>query len=255
MVNNMQIIKYFQTNKNFKYAFSLAEVLIALFIVSIIASITIPSFIKNIEKEKTVTKLKNTYLDINQAIKISEIENGSISKWDRTIVISEYFDSYIEPYLKVLNSEISTITTTSYKKISGGYASTNSGINQLHPNETIKKYNLHSGAQIFVSNSLNNAVLIFIDINGNSLPNQFGKDVFMYQINSTVDSKGIKLIPYGYISTDEFNVPTPMQPTREFLINGTDQHYCCNKDNNGIGMFCGALIMYDNWKIKEDYPW
>ena len=246
MVNNM----LFQINKRFNYAFSAAEVLIALVIIGIIASITIPSFIKNVEKEKMVAQLKSTYLDVNQAIKLSEIENGSITKWNRNIVISQYFDYYIAPYLKILHSEVSTLTTSSYRQISGNYENS---FSQLLPNKTIKKYTLNSGAQVFVSNSLKNAVLIFIDINGNNQPNQFGKDVFMYQINSTVDTKGIKLVPYGYISTSEFTVPVQMQPTRSFLINENTRNYGCRDD--GRGMFCGALIMRDNWKIKQDYPW
>ena len=252
----MQNLKFFQKHKKINFAFSMAEILIALSIIAVLASITIPGLIKNADKEKTITKLKSTYLDINEAIKLSEIENGDISKWNKNIVISQYFDYYIAPYLKTINTEVSTITNTSYKQISGNYESTVNGFSQLRPNETIKKYNLQSGAQIFVSNSLNDAVIIFIDINGNGNPNQFGKDVFMYQINYLVDSKGIKLIPYGYISTDEFSVVPSMQPTREFLKTGNadTKKYECN-NNNGRGLFCSALIMRDNWKIKSDYPW
>ena len=254
MVNNMQNLKHLKINKKINFAFSIGEILIALSIIGVLACVTIPGLIKNADKEKTIAKLKNTYLNVNEAIKLSEIENGDMSKWNRDIVISKYFDYYIAPYLKILNTEISTITNTSYKKVSGDYESTSSGLTQLHPDETIKKYNLQSGEQIFVSNSLKNAVLIFIDINGNAAPNQFGKDVFMYHLNYTVDTKGIRLIPYGYISTSEFNVVPAMQPTRDFLKTGADaQDYGCNKQ--GRGMFCSALIMRDNWKIKSDYPW
>ncbi len=250
----LKLIKYI--NFSNKQAFSLSEILIALSIIGILASVTIPSLIKNVEKEKTIVKLKNTYLEINEAIKLSEIEKGDMSKWDRNIVISKYFDYYIAPYLKILSTEISTIQNNSYKKISNGYESNNTGLIVLRPSKKIKKYNLQSGAQVFVSDSMNESVTIFIDINGNSQPNQFGKDVFMYRIYHTIDTKGIKLVPFGYINTSEFTVvPAQMQPSRKFLKTGSNAlNYGCNKQN-GRGMFCSALIMRDNWKIKSDYPW
>ena len=31
--------------------------------------------------------------------------------------------------------------------------------------------------------------------------------------------------------------------------------YSCNKTSSLAGVYCGALIMLDNWQIKDDYPW
>ena len=59
-------------------AFSLAEILITVVILGILAAITVTSLIKNYQKTQTLTKLKKTYSAINQAIDISVIENGPV---------------------------------------------------------------------------------------------------------------------------------------------------------------------------------
>lgn len=45
-----------------------------------------------------------------------------------------------------------------------------------------------------------------------------------------------------------------VQRTREQLINGPSTYnYQCSK--KGRGIWCGALIQKDGWKISKDYPW
>ena len=52
--------------KNFK-AFTLAEVLITLGIIGVVASLTMPSVISNQNEKKTVTRVKKAYSTLQQA--------------------------------------------------------------------------------------------------------------------------------------------------------------------------------------------
>ncbi len=66
---------FFMKIKNLK-AFTLAEVLIALLIIGIIATIILPTLLNNIKKAEYSSKLKKFYSTMSHAISLSELENG-----------------------------------------------------------------------------------------------------------------------------------------------------------------------------------
>lgn len=59
-----------------KRAFTLSEVLITLGIIGLIAALTIPNLMGAYRKRVVETRLKKFYSAINQAIMLSENENG-----------------------------------------------------------------------------------------------------------------------------------------------------------------------------------
>lgn len=59
-------------------AFTLAEVLITIGIIGIVATITIPTLMTKYAKKRTETQLKAFYSKINQTLKMSAAENGDI---------------------------------------------------------------------------------------------------------------------------------------------------------------------------------
>ena len=71
-------------------------------------------------------------------------------------------------------------------------------------------------------------ILLYIDVNGKKGPNVFGKDTFLAYIIS---------------QTGRF----------EWLGQGVSRANLIKDCKNG-NLVCGALIQYDNWEIKEDYP-
>ena len=85
-----------------KCAFTLAEVLITLGIIGVVAALTLPSVINNYKKQVTVAKLQKAYSVINQAFKQSEVDNESSEYWDDSFVTGSqpYFEKYYKPYLK-----------------------------------------------------------------------------------------------------------------------------------------------------------
>ena len=57
-------------------AFTLAEILITLGIIGIVAAITIPMLITNYQKRLTLTRLQKHYAQLNQVIKLIDEEHG-----------------------------------------------------------------------------------------------------------------------------------------------------------------------------------
>ena len=62
-------------------AFTLAEVLITLGIIGVVAALTIPSIVSHFRKKEVETKVAHFYSVMNQAIAQSEVENGPKDTW------------------------------------------------------------------------------------------------------------------------------------------------------------------------------
>lgn len=100
-----------------KSAFTLAEILITLGIIGIVATMTIPTLMTKYAKQRTETQLKSFYSRINQTLKMSAAENGDIDglierkaySYDEQV---EFLKQYIFPYMKHLGYEDCTISQT-----------------------------------------------------------------------------------------------------------------------------------------------
>ena len=64
-----------------KAAFTLAEVLITLGIIGIVAAMTIPTLVQNYKERVTVTKVKKTYAVLTNALQLAILENGTVDTW------------------------------------------------------------------------------------------------------------------------------------------------------------------------------
>jgi len=113
-------------NSNFKYGFTLAEVLIALVIVGVVAALVISPLINTYVENSTVAKVKKGLSILGQAKKLAEVQNGPIEGWDfgegETPENAAQFWSYLKPHISVAkdcgcNSDCYSSTV---KKIQGG---------------------------------------------------------------------------------------------------------------------------------------
>ena len=92
-------------NNQRKTAFTLAEVLITLGIIGIVAALTMPALIDNHNKKVVEARLEKFYSSINQAIRMAELDYGPREYWfednsDRTLQ-EEWCKKYIIPYMNV----------------------------------------------------------------------------------------------------------------------------------------------------------
>lgn len=90
--------------------FTLAEVLITLGVIGVVAAITLPALISSYNKKITETRLAKFYSVFNQAIKLSVAENGDVDTWDgywqaldsnNQIEVKDGFDTYLRPYMQI----------------------------------------------------------------------------------------------------------------------------------------------------------
>jgi len=223
-----------------KAAFTLAEVLITLGIIGIVAAMTIPNLIAEQQKRTTVTKLQRAMSVLNQAYRRAYDDVGEATAEEAASMGSEeYFNKYWAPYLKTVH------ICKTYEDC--GYDSVQPFT--LFNGQNPKAYLISSGTRvtvktmdgftyiIFTRGGMNTGVfnMIWVDINGSAKPNIFGKDIFMFE--RFVDGeKGGVVLPYGDDKTLE-------------QINAR-----CNK-TGGDCYTCAEKIRRAGWKIEKDYPW
>lgn len=112
-----------------KKAFTLAEVLITLGIIGVVAAMTMPSLIQSYKERETVSRVKKFYSMINQALLLAINENGPVDEWDFTeidqetgINVSNKFFEYLRPHLKIAKdcgTQSGCISDAMYVKLNG----------------------------------------------------------------------------------------------------------------------------------------
>ena len=235
-------------------AFTLAEVLITLGIIGVVAALTIPVLIADYQKKETLSKLKKTYSVFSQAVKQAELNEGETEYWDFTLSAKDFYKQYLKNYLntaaeyidKPLPKDMDYYTPSGrINNASGGHQSTSN-----------PKIFLNDGTFFTVMSVLGsptNSYALVVNLNGYSHPNRWGRDIFAF---SVVKGKGF--VPYGQysgvISSDtEEMVGSFGNSLNRDKITKAGNTRACNKNQDGI--WCAALIMLDGWEIKDDYPW
>lgn len=214
-------------------AFTIAEVLIVLGIIGIVAELTLPTLYQGYQKQITLTKLQKFYTIMAQVVKQSEIVNGTTSGWtyggvNTTAGAKTFFDTYLAPYIR----KSQDITCT--------YAPT-----------TDYCFSLSDGSvlDIYVSGSDVEMAVMFNGMPANtSIKNaDLGKNIFFFQIlrNPTTN---IHFQPFAYY--DISSGGSSYVGTRSYWT--TSARACTSA--TAYKYECAGLIMYDNWQIKNDYP-
>lgn len=235
-----------------KSGFTLAEVLVTLGIIGIVAAMTIPNLVSNYKKSVTENKLKAQVALISSAIQMAESKHGFTEEWPvcqntgSVECTANYFDNYLAPELKVLNICKPSVEAcwTPPKNLLGKVAYlTNSGTKHISAV-------LANGSSIYMWAGINSGVSssehiqLWFDIDG---PNKgrgiLGSDVFGIIIrfaNSTSGPKGVSIIGADLDS--------------DVLINDASQGCSSTVTGYLAGRYCGALIQANGWKIPKDYP-
>ena len=90
-----------------KVAFTLAEVLITIGIIGVVAAMTIPTLLTKIQKNETVNRLKKTYSTFSQAYKSAYVDFGSITDWEYyDDNVDEVINRYFAPYMKITKTDL-----------------------------------------------------------------------------------------------------------------------------------------------------
>ena len=196
------------TTKNI--GFTLAEVLITLGIIGIVAAMTIPTVVNKYKKQVTVAHIKKFYTTMNQALRRSEADNGEYKFWPigKDYGNEAYFNKYWAPYLKGFricktykecNYNLpNPFTFLNGTKSNAQVVSLNARTTFMLPDSTVViNFITMGGSEEEVEEEDIAKSILYIDINGGKAPNIFGKDVFVFYR----DNKGL-IQPYGVNKSD-----------------------------------------------------
>lgn len=185
--------------KSKKFAFTLAEVLITLAIIGVVAALTIPTIIQNYRKQVLKTQLLKTYSELSQIGQLALTDNVSFpdvakagiydpnSAQGRIAAIMKYFKG--SKMIVTENNYLNHAATL--KKI---YPD---GIYDFYGQATIHAICDNTGVwqdstgRYFLAND-DTTQAICVDINGIKPPNRFGYDffVFCYKENNKLVGDG-----------------------------------------------------------------
>lgn len=193
--------------------FTLAEILITLLVIGVIAAITIPTLINNVEDRELVSSLKKYYSTISNAILQWENENNCIGNIESCISKYAMVDcknsfSGIESKLKIVdrryqtNTNFSTIDwlPTSTTFINGTAQVANwQGVSKMAVQSDVSCQYLFAGGAtmtVVLPDSSMRSGFLFIDVNGKKPPNRVGKDTFPIGLGSYNNPKYKDVNPY-----------------------------------------------------------
>ena len=163
-----------------KMAFTLAEVLITLVVIGVIAAITVPVLMSKYEKHVQYTAFMKAYNTVTNALELTRVQTGFPDSW----TFEEHGDadalkSYIYPYLKIAqiceeSGASDCFTPYNLKVLSGAEMGTSTG--PFAGNE--KTVILQDGTILgFTLDS--DEVDFYYDTNGPKGPNTIGRDIFI----------------------------------------------------------------------------
>lgn len=225
-----------------KKGFTLAEVLITLGIIGVVAALTLPSLITNYRKKETVAQLKKVYSELSQAAQMSVVQNGDMKNWDYSLTGEEFFNTYLSNFIKMGSQNVEDAKKAGVVYIR---ASGEEEVSFTNLYDSGKILTLASGTQILMDTVRYSSIQTYlVDLNGFKKPNRIGVDVFAL----TVTPDGVQTFKW------DDGESLSVKRDREALHNGPSGHnYQCNSDSRG--MWCAAMIEKDGWEIKNDYPW
>ena len=187
--------------KSFKNAFTLAELLIVLGIIGIVAALTMPALIASHKEKETVTRLKKAYSTLSNAYNLAIAENSTPDNWNLIGACDpqgvENMMNKLVPYLNVTKNcgrNKGCFPNVIYKNLN------NTDYYNINTNICFARIILTDGT--IIASYVNSADCttgegsstelqqicgtFWIDTNGFKPPNTMGKDLFSFYATKNV---------------------------------------------------------------------
>lgn len=190
----------------FKKAFTLAEVLITVGAIAIVAIMTIPMVVNSYQKRVTVTKVRESFTILSDAFSAIEDDCGHLyiclnpggGNAIDTSNDAELVDRF-KQQLPIAQDCTDGVTTgcfanTTYLLLNGDNfvnPETSGGISSTcrFPNARFVLTNgMAIGFDLYQTNRLMVSAYIYVDINNTQGPNQLGKDTFVYIYRTDINT-------------------------------------------------------------------
>lgn len=213
----------------------MAEVLVTLAVIGIVSAMTVPSLMQNHQRKTYVTQLHKFYNIMTQALRRYQNDRNAVSPSEAGLSSQQAIDDFMYKYFNVVQScdnfarPCFADTYTTY----GTRAKVD-----LSKNTGFKSYVLADGSAAALKytwsiSSPNKLIRVYVDINGQSGPNVYGRDFFGMYIyaNGLIDIS----------SNSSKNAPLTVEQRKE--VTG----YC----GNGASLdACFGRILNDNWEMN-----
>lgn len=209
-----------------KFGFTLAEVLITLGIIGVVAALTLPALIQKQQKQEASSRLKKFVSTFSQAILFAENEYGPHAGWEIGEMNNydsalNFMNKYIKPYVKYIDIEKADM-----------------------------EINMRGAKMRFLDGSVVSVAIgacydIVYDYNGDKKPNELGKDIFRFLLCNSEAACSIKPIFRSfYCHTKEVYDKNYPKNRQEMITQ-------CKLNSS----YCTILLENDNWEFKKDYPY
>ncbi len=241
--------RHSNTDPHKKVAFTLAEVLITLGIIGVVAAITLPTLIQNYQKTVYVNQLKKAYSVLNNGVKQMIVEQGcsdvtctNFSDNEGNVEVGlSLEDDFIKQFVKTFKlsnvqelTENNNIYSYSIKYLSGNetmnYSDLIVGVGGTTPD----------GMIVILGGIYYAGDFIFIDTNGLKSPNQWGRDIFAFKVSL----KGAVVPYYSKAALEVLNLEKTEKERIETVEAG------CNTSSEKTGVTCAEKIIMDGWKMN-----
>lgn len=229
-----------------KQAFTLAEILITLVVIGVVAALTIPSLMNNTKNEANIAALKKFYSTMNQAlVKIADKDCGTPGNLKECFSTHQDFENAIANQFKLNKNCNYDKNENCWAPVNDNFDGSGSETDFDSASDSALSFITLDSMSVILSTNFNtcsfhggsnvNAPIynmcgtLNVDVNGIKPPNRAGIDVFMFYITS---NKSPLIYPRG--GKDFF----PWEGLG------------CQK-SKPAGYFCTARIMENGW--KADY--
>ena len=179
-----------------RFAFTLAEVLVTLGIIGVVAAMTMPTLVENHQRKVYVTQLQKVYTELSQAAKRAITDTNAVSL-DETRFNEKNANGakqFFTTYFNVVQDCGTTLTpcfADSYKSLQGQDVTLGLG----EDSSPVVVVSIASGASIFVMSNMleyepydthgwHGWLQLLVDINGAEGPNIVGRDLFYMDLYS-----------------------------------------------------------------------
>ena len=156
-----------QTRKttNTHYGFTLAEVLVTLGIIGVVAALTVPSLTQKATEKALSTARKKVYSELSQAVGNAMADKHAVKVSEIKMSVGDFYTTYLRP--------TTSVGSASSLGMTGSYATSNNCVF------------LKDGAFVCI-NSFDGDRTIAVDVNGKQGPNASGKDI----LSGSIDDRG-----------------------------------------------------------------
>ena len=241
----MGLMKGYYMRKSCKLAFTLAEVLVTLGIIGVVAALTMPVLIQNYQKKSYVVQLHKIYTEFQQGFLMKMNEKNAVNLKEAGFRSSSDYNAekeFLKSHFKVVK-DCGTTASGCFAPSYSGLAGGNTKITGIVPNNYSYNVVIASGAAIsFHIGGSNTVGYIYVDTNGQKGPNKGGRDLFRMYIYPD----GVLDDYYIDENCRKNNVCTGAANAQEARERNF-KAYCANAhDTDG----CFGKLLNDNWEMN-----